>query len=568
MFSITRILAVAVTGLTLSPGLAADTIKVSAKGDIKTISEGVAAATAGDTVSVASGLYTEVVTVPAGKDNLKIIAKGKVTLDARPNGALGSGPGFTVESNGVTIQGFTIRHPRDNEAEEAPALGVSPLGDGIYATGSDISVLKCGFLNCENTAVTIVGDDARIDGCTVFATGTDAFFVIGDSAEVTRNSVRSSGGLGVKIVGGMPVVSRNSFLNCSSVGILLADADGGIVSANMIFAPASEAIITEGAGMLIEKNKIDSTYNTAILHLGSGVTISGNTIENCESGIDSESEGGIYSKNKIKHVDSNGIAHIGTGATIDKNTFENLGSTTINLYAASGTKVTNNKVKKASGSGLDAEGDEILVDKNNFDTICRGGIEINGDMPTITRNTLKNIARDGSGISVQNAPGGGLIDGNKITDATDHGIDLRSTTQGFIVNKNQIKNAGNSGENGINVRGMMHTVTDNKVEGAVNDGINVEGHGHRIDGNKVTKNAVDGIDIESGTANEVTTNSVTSNGAEGIENNAMGTTISDNTAKSNRTDYANDGSVATFTDNKSGDDTGDSQKDMADPEID
>jgi nitrous oxidase accessory protein NosD len=142
----------------LSPGLAAETIKVSPGGAISTIQGGVDAAAGGDTVSVSSGVYSEVVVIPSDKTGLKLLAKGKVTLDARPNGVLGSGPALKIEADGVIVQGFTIRHARE-DAASAPG-GPSSGGHGIFAAANDIIIKKCAVIRCERMGISITGDRA------------------------------------------------------------------------------------------------------------------------------------------------------------------------------------------------------------------------------------------------------------------------------------------------------------------------------------------------------------------------------------------------------------------------
>src|SRR6185312_1845206 len=82
------------------------------------IQPAVNAAAPGDTITVGAGTYTESVTIPSGLDGLTISgAEAGTAADGSGPGARAggesvinpAGTAFSVESNSVTIDGFTVR---------------------------------------------------------------------------------------------------------------------------------------------------------------------------------------------------------------------------------------------------------------------------------------------------------------------------------------------------------------------------------------------------------------------------------------------------------------------------
>ncbi len=78
-----------------------------ANNHFEAIQPAIDAASAGDTVNVATGTYNETVTIPSGKDGLEIAAGSAPILDGA---GLGDVNGFSIASDNVVIHGFTIQN--------------------------------------------------------------------------------------------------------------------------------------------------------------------------------------------------------------------------------------------------------------------------------------------------------------------------------------------------------------------------------------------------------------------------------------------------------------------------
>lgn len=84
----------------------AATLEVGASKPYATITGAVAAASAGDTVLVYSGIYTEMVTIASAKTNLTVQSAPGEAPVVSPTNALAKG--FDIQADGVTVQGFEI----------------------------------------------------------------------------------------------------------------------------------------------------------------------------------------------------------------------------------------------------------------------------------------------------------------------------------------------------------------------------------------------------------------------------------------------------------------------------
>ena len=103
--------------------------------------------------------------------------------------------------------------------------------------------------------------------------------------------------------------------------------------------------------------------------------------------------------------------------------------------------------------------------------------------------------------------------------------------------------------------GSGHTIDQNVSKSNSSDGFHIGGTNVTIAKNLTRDNARDGIDLDGGSNDTIDRNRAFDNGAEGIENNASGTQVTNNVAKRNRIDFANNGGGATFSGNVSGDGT-------------
>ncbi len=196
------------------------------------IQAAVDAAANGDTVLVAKGTYHEAVLVQ--NKAIKLLAKGKVTIDGRLEGAwLGNCVKF-LNAAGSVIDGFTLRHVGSGDYGGAALAITSTIvrvedvrvfaasGAGIQAVGADSVFLRCSVTGC-NGGIDVSGANTLIDKCKVFDDGSRGIAVNGANSIVRNCQVRSiEDGGGLHLLGSHVVVEKTSVVDVSDdVGILV-----------------------------------------------------------------------------------------------------------------------------------------------------------------------------------------------------------------------------------------------------------------------------------------------------------------------------------------------------------
>ncbi|MBI4881764.1 MAG: right-handed parallel beta-helix repeat-containing protein [Planctomycetes bacterium] len=506
--------ATAVLLLLAAAGRAA-TITVSQAGAISTIGAGVAAAGPGDTVVVKSGLYQENVVIPAGKDGLKLLAKGNVIIEARPAGGAGAGNGIQVGSANVSISKFTVQNAK-------PVVAPPPFGYGIYSTAAGLTVKDCTIINCESGGLRATsGDGTTILNCKLL--GTDGgIYVAGNGVTVSKVTILNDDGGTIQIVGNDAKVTKCAVYVSEDDGITITGNDA-LIQNNKLYDLDGAGIDVTGAGARIEKNQVLGAYGDLIyVSGGTDCVIRENTLSTCDdNGIETSScPGAKILDNKIEATNSYGIDHQGDNATI-----------------------AGNELRKIDDEGIEALGNGLLIEKNMIDCTNGEGLWVNGSDFQVLKNTIRHCFDDSAGIYVSSAATVGLIQGNNISYCSDAGINLaNASSTGVMIEGNTVTRTGESGDYAaIEVRGGAHTVRKNKVKEIGADGIRVNGNSILIEDNDVSACRVDGIDVQSGTGNTVEDNKVTGCAGEGIENSGTNSTVQGNFMKGSRRDLANDG---------------------------
>jgi parallel beta-helix repeat protein len=380
-----KLVSIACVSSALLASASAATITVP--GNQPTIQAGVLASSPGDTILVSAGTYEENVDIPGGFDGITIKAKGKVILDCRPSGATGTGPGFAVASQNVTIQGFTIRH----------AKGTNPHGVYSPAGGTGLRLNKLTIEHTDGPGISIQADGARIENTTV--NGCDGgMLLFGENILVSKCTVRQDGTRGVGVFGNNGVVSKCKFLTIEDGNAVVIVGANGVIEMNTVDGADAAALFSEGdnptirsnkilrqcdddAGIevlstttgLIEKNVIRNTYEDGIEVQSnvSGLTITKNTITNC--GTEDESSlfvGGsncIVSKNVIRGGQQDGILVSGDDNTIESNVVIDCLEDGIDLeVGADGSVVTGNKCLNNRGEGFENNGTNTTLINNTM----------------------------------------------------------------------------------------------------------------------------------------------------------------------------------------------------------
>lgn len=226
------------------------------------IQAAVDAAATGDTVLVSKGTYHEAVTIQ--NKAIKLIAKGKVTIDGRLNGVWIGNCIDISNAAGSVIDGFTLRHAGTGDFAGA-ALAISSSGvrvedvrvyaaaaAGIQAVGADNVFLRCTVTGCHG-GIDTLGANVLIEKCKVTNDGARGITVGGDAGVVRNCQVKTvEDGYGLRIAGSDVVVEKTSVIDASdSTGI-------HVLSENATLTKIVVTGVGTGANaILVEANQVE-----------------------------------------------------------------------------------------------------------------------------------------------------------------------------------------------------------------------------------------------------------------------------------------------------------------------
>lgn len=349
--------------LLLTSAASAAVIKVPQ--DHATISLAVAAASAGDTILVKSGVYEENVTIGAALTGLKIQGLGQVIVDARPNGATGSGPGFDVQADNVTLQNLMIRH----------AKGVNPNGVRSSSDGTVLNGVR--VQHADGAGIAVVGNDAFIHKCEVVDSG-GGIVVMGGGAEIVKTLVHRDSAEGIKITGPDAIITKCAVRAVEGTGIDVFGPNATIQSNEV--RRVVDAIVLDGSQGLIAKNIVDACS-------GTGISIS-------------NAGAGSITKNSVTDVRQTSIYVDGTTAliTIDKNDVRRTGSN----YAPAvriegdGHTLTNTLVRQSAGDGILVFGKFNTLFKVTSSEHGEDGLHIIGSDNTVEKCVFRKNQGEGA----------------------------------------------------------------------------------------------------------------------------------------------------------------------------
>lgn len=488
----------------ISPAAESKKIVVKKGTAFPTIQSGIDAAVAGDKIVVKSGVYQENVLIPPSHTGLSLKAAGRVTIEARAAGGLGAGPAIRVECADVTVQGFTIQNA---------LTGVAPpnrQGSGIETTGSGLVVRQVTFRSNSAPAIAASdGDGTQVQDCSFFG-NKSALNVTGDNVVLSGLQLANSDQAGIMITGGSATVTGCTITNCGGNAIKI-DGPSCLVFKNTVIVASERGVTVEGNWAKIRDNKLSDLGDHAVFVDGDHADVHDNKIEQTGGGT------GVYLE---------GNNHI----------------------------VRGNRIRRTRSHGIHVAGSNVSIHDNRvMHSTAGSGIVTDGDNPLVTENHVADLLGDHTGISMHNAATIGLLDGNSVDNVSDAGIEVTSTCLDITIRNNTVTRAGNDHEDGFSIRGDGHIVRGNTASNNAGDGFNINGSQILVRANIANENGRDGFDIEGGSDVSVLENRAEKNAAEGIENNATGTTIADNFSKKNRIDYASSSVVLSFTGNASGD---------------
>ena len=490
-------------GLLVWTGGTAEAANIVVPGDFTTIQAAVTAAASGDTIRIRPGVYFENVAIPGTTPGLTLTQytgsrffticadRGQVIIDAAPGGTLGKG--LDIDADNVKIHCLTIRHATQ----------------GIDADAHDLHLDRIRTLHTSQESIDVVGDRFKIEKSEFVSGGNQGVRVNGNDGRIVGNT------------------SRNQDRDCYHLTV-----NNTVIENNVAhLCEDQEGFEIDGNNNIVRQNRVETTD-------GNGIDVAGNNNQ--------------IVRNAVSNVDENDGIHVnGNDNIISWNHVE---AVTNDCYEINGN---NNRVESNTARG------------------CDGGYEVSGQNPVVLYNRVELAGNeDGFDIACFTACSAGRVEWNFAsgTNNEDEGFDILGAVSGFTVAHNtaernigsgfrlnmsgatiyhntSIRNGSRSDQSGFAISGDNNMITENVARENKDDGFGITGNTNTLQKNRAEQNLEDGIHIRSGTGNTLDQNTAWNNHAEGIENDGTNTVLTSNTASGNRTDCANDGTIATNTGN-------------------
>ncbi|MGH8007528.1 MAG: right-handed parallel beta-helix repeat-containing protein [Candidatus Binatia bacterium] len=505
--------------------------------DQPTIQAAVTAAVAGDTIKIESGVYFENVTVPAGKDGLQILGTNADTtiVDARPLAPTGTGPGFTISSNNVTIAKLTVRH-----AEFDPSFTIP--GDGVRCVAAGCTLQDLHLISNGGNGADIDGNNAVVMDSFISGNASEGLLLVnGDNAQILKNVAQN------QEKGGFILTGSNMRIEGNTANVI-EDNEGFRVTGNNNMILKNSSSITDGEGFEVDGNSNIISGNEVLTAEEDGINVIGalNTVTG----------------NSVQGAANECYELTGNDPVIENNSAESCGE---DGFRISGNNPVVEKNKAAfilGGGGFDIEGSNPQVIGNRAEFMEDDGFQItcNTDCTglLVQRNTAMGAADDDEGFDIFVAGGTGagwIVEQNTAMDNVSDGFEI--TGSGGIIRRNKALRNGNETEHGFDLDGDNNEISFNQAFSNQGDGFEINGSNNTISKNKADKNLLDGIHLTFGDLNTVSANSAAKNQADGIRNDSTNTTLTNNKAGGNQTDCTSNflvgATVAVDTGNKCAD---------------
>jgi hypothetical protein len=396
-----------------------------------TIAAATAAALPGDRILVGPGAYAEnVVTATA---NLQFIGKNAFWDGTLTNGT--AGVCLTATGGKTVVAGFTFRSGAATTAQ-------------VQLTGDDCKVIKCASRGPSTRFLTINGNRALFDSCTLFAVNSTAVVITGDDAVVQKIKTRQCDDNVIDVEGNRATVTKCAFVLNEDSSSILVNGNDAKVTLNQ-FTDCDEGLEVDGDGALVEKNKW--SHCAGLFVTGDNLTIRKNTITsapNDQDGIVATSRtaagGGVIEDNKVTDTAEFGMDLACNNATIQRNRVSGCGTESNESgcrISGDGNTVSDMAVAGGGTHGFDVSGaNNTLTNCTSIDSAA-DGFHVSGDGNKLTAckaslNSGEGLDNEGAGFSATgctfkdnriDVANGGTIT-NAATFATDNKFKTGGTT--------------------------------------------------------------------------------------------------------------------------------------------
>lgn len=445
----------------------------------------------------------------------------KIVIDAT-----GLSRGLRITTDDSLVTGLVIR-----DADTGVGDGIDIVGDGNTIAGCYVGVAAPGEGAAGNTGfgVSVTGDSN----------------LIGGTLPADRNLISANGDAGVVLSGAHNVVDGNrigtdddgeSDLG-NALGVEVVAGNGNTVgasAANLVSANDGDGVSVEGgANTVVFGNLIgtEASGTAALGNNGSGVfvdvagtNVSDNVIgANLRRGIDIRADESLVFGNEIGVSSASGPLSILPNG--QDGIFVNADKATI------GDTDAGNTIGANLGNGVRLVGDDHVVSSNFIGIDSTGTLGLGNGMDGVllegrrsviggASSTLGNVVSDNGrhGIEVIGQGGGGGHAGNGTGDLVELNL-VGTDPTGLLPVPNTL--------NGIEIEANFVQVITNTAAFNLVNGIEVAASGVVIMTNVVFLNGAAGIEIFNGTDNPMVGNSVSDNGALGIDLFPLGVTPND-----------------------------------------
>jgi parallel beta-helix repeat protein len=519
-------------------------------GCFDTVQKGVDAAAVGDTVAIAPGVYKESVIIAT--DGIKLLGKGlnssAVVIDPydTPN------TGIVINAAGVLVKNLTVKNSGLN---------------GINVNGAGVKLIGLRVTGIADYPIEVKGDNLLVQQCLIWGADDTGITGKGNGIKVRRTTVTQTDSGCINLGGDDILIEDSKIYSCEDDGAVYVGGKRSIIRRNAISQADGIGVEVDGDDAQIQSNTIKAVNDYGVDVVGINARISQNSVLHAEGdGFYVEGTGAQLSQNKVADARDYGFYVLGDNAVLNGNTASNIApdpSTDDNgvgfYVSGKNAQVTNNTATLCSDYPFDVEGDSPVVTGNKA-SWSNNGIYVYCDKnctgARVANNTSEYQYNDSYGIEIDANVAGMVVEGNTARGNADYGFDIEGV--GIVVTRNTAKLNGSEEEAGFYLSGTGFTIEANLSTTNAGDGFEIYGSNHVVKNNTAKKNVQDGFYLGltgvSADANLLEGNKALANGLTGIivGVDLTNTTVRNNIAQKNRTDYCNEGTGTTETGNTFG----------------